>query len=510
MKKLLLSAAIVAGAFSGKAQLAAGSFAEDFTVNAYQSWLSTEGMSGNGSYNLYDYLDAGYTVFLDVSATWCGPCWNHHLTGALDDLYINHGPAGQLGVSASTTDDVMVIWLDGDGTTADATMLDGAGGIGNWIEPNATLGQIPFPMANPVTATANQINNDYAIAYFPTIYKICPNRIVTEVGQLTATQFYNTVASCPPPASAAADAAILSYSGITEVCPGDYTPKVKIQNNGTDNMTSATITIQQGGNTVSTGTFTGNLTTYGVAEVTCSTISGFTGGILNIVVTTAGDANAANGTLNQNITVASNPATAVSNMIKIDITTDQYGSETTWELTNAAGTVVASGGPWANLGSAGQTVQTTVNANGLTPNECYRFTIYDSYGDGICCDYGNGSYSIKDANNTVLLSGGTFESVSSGIVRAGAVAGVEELGFSNFSVFPNPATDVVNVSFEALNADYTVSVVDLQGRVMNTQNFTNLSGSQSIAVPVGDLAKGSYLVTVSSNGASKSQNVVIR
>ena len=133
MKKLLLSVAVFGSIFSSKAQLPDGSIAPDFTVTAYQSWLSAAGMNSNGTYKLYDYLDAGYTVILDVSATWCGPCWSHHLTGALDDLYINHGPAGQLGVSPTTTNDVMVIWLDGDGTTADATMLDGSGSIGNWI-----------------------------------------------------------------------------------------------------------------------------------------------------------------------------------------------------------------------------------------------------------------------------------------------------------------------------------------------------------------------------------------
>ena len=172
MKKLILSAAILASAFGSQAQLAPGSVAPDFTVTAYQSWLSTAGLNGNGTYNLYDYLDAGYTVILDVSATWCGPCWNYHLGGALDDVYINHGPAGHPGVSANTTDDVMVIWIEGDGATADATMLDGSGAIGNWIEPNATLGQIQFPMANPVSATATQINNDYNIAFYPTVYKI--------------------------------------------------------------------------------------------------------------------------------------------------------------------------------------------------------------------------------------------------------------------------------------------------------------------------------------------------
>lgn len=509
MKKLVLSTCLLLGGLgSANAQLANGSIAPDFTVTAYQSWLSTAGMNGNGTYNLYDYLDAGYTVVLDVSATWCGPCWNYHLSGALDELYIDHGPAGHPGVSPTTTDDVMVIWIEGDGATADATMLDGSGTPGNWIEPNATLGQIQFPMANPASGAANTINNNFNIGYFPTVYVICPNRVVTLVDQST-TALNNALTACPAPASQPADAAMLGFNGETEICPGNYTPIVQIQNNGTTNMTAATVDVKLGGNTVSTGTFAGNLAPYGVANVTCTPIASFAGGTLTATVTTVGDADATNGSKNKTVTVNNNPPTAASHIIKIDVTTDRYASETTWELTNSAGTVVASGGPWSNLSANGTTVRPTVTVNSLNPSECYKFTIYDAYGDGICCAYGNGAYSVKDNGGAVLLSGGEFTTEDGGLIRTG-VLNVEELDLLGFNVFPNPATDVVNVTFEATNADYEISIIDLQGRVMSTSAYSNLAGTQSIAIATGDFAAGTYLVKVASNGRSQVSNIVIR
>ena len=506
MKKLLLSAAIFAGVFSAQAQLAPNSVAPNFTVTAYQSWLSTAGLNGNGTYTLYDYLDAGYTVILDVSATWCGPCWNYHLGGALDDVYINHGPAGYPGVSASTTDDVMVIWVEGDGATADATMLDGSGAIGNWIQPNATLGQIQFPMANPVSATATQINNDYDIAFYPTVYKICPNRIVTELGQASATTIYSSVGSCPAPASQSVDVSALSYKGDLVHCEGSYTPKVQIQNVGTSALTSATITVTQGGTTVSTGTYSGNLATYGVATVNCTPIANFTGGALAVTVTTTGDAAVANNSVNANIASAVN---AASQVVTVDITTDQYASETSWKIKNPSGTVVASGGgSWTDLGAAGTTARPQATAN-LQPNTCYTFEILDSYGDGICCAYGNGVYTVKDATGAILATGGEFADIEVKSFKTGVLS-LDELNTIALNVFPNPATDEVNVSFEASNADYSISLMDLQGRIVNTQSFSNLSGTQLISIETESVSKGSYIVVVSSNGVKTTKNVVIK
>ena len=39
---------------------------------------------------------------------------------------------------------------------------------------------------------------------------------------------------------------------------------------------------------------------------------------------------------------------------------------------------------------------------------CYNFEIIDSYGDGMCCQYGRGSYSLEDNNGNVLIEGGQF------------------------------------------------------------------------------------------------------
>ena len=85
--------------------------------------------------------------------------------------------------------------------------------------------------------------------------------------------------------------------------------------------------------------------------------------------------------------------------VTFTLITDNYGSETTWSVTSSNGTV-ASGGPYAN--------NTTITETFCLPDGCYDFTINDSYGDGICCAYGNGSYSLSGSG--VSESGGSFTS----------------------------------------------------------------------------------------------------
>jgi hypothetical protein len=93
--------------------------------------------------------------------------------------------------------------------------------------------------------------------------------------------------------------------------------------------------------------------------------------------------------------------TAACVPVVVEITIDQYGNETTWELTQGT-TVFASGGPYAQLASSGTQVQAPVNV--CLPPGCYELKVYDSFGDGNCCAYGAGIIRVVDASQNVLAS----------------------------------------------------------------------------------------------------------
>lgn len=175
MKKILslfaLAFLISTGAY---AQLPEGSTAPDWTLTDI-----------NGvEHTLYDYLNDGYTVVIDFSATWCGPCWNYHTSGALEELYINHGPAGMPNVSENTTNDFMVFFIEGDASTTNEQLNGGAGSQGDWVE------NTPYPIIDDASLT-----NAWVEAW-PTIYTICPNGTLTISGQRDTDSHYDLVGFC--------------------------------------------------------------------------------------------------------------------------------------------------------------------------------------------------------------------------------------------------------------------------------------------------------------------------
>lgn len=91
-----------------------------------------------------------------------------------------------------------------------------------------------------------------------------------------------------------------------------------------------------------------------------------------------------------------------SSEVTVSITTDRYGSETSWTLTGLGGSPsYASGGPYSNGGSNGAYPQTPVTVC-LPDGMIAVFTIYDAYGDGLCCSYGQGTYSVTMGGETVV------------------------------------------------------------------------------------------------------------
>jgi len=132
------------------------------------------------------------------------------------------------------------------------------------------------------------------------------------------------------------------------------------------------------------------------------------------------------------------------NDLTLTINLDNYPGETSWDVRDGSGNVVASGSGYSGAGS-------TVVENFCVPDGCFDFTIYDSYGDGICCGYGNGSYVLtEDASGSTLASGGQFGSseTTNFCVSAGGGDTTPPTAPTNLNAF-NPTTSSIQLSWNA-------------------------------------------------------------
>ncbi|MGY6561157.1 MAG: S8 family serine peptidase [Luteibaculaceae bacterium] len=96
---------------------------------------------------------------------------------------------------------------------------------------------------------------------------------------------------------------------------------------------------------------------------------------------------------------------SLGNEVEVNITFDNFGSDITWEIVNELGAVMASGGNYPD-GENGSTANYTF----CLPDGCYTININDSFGDGLCCAQGNGSFSIS-VNGNIFVTAAEFESL---------------------------------------------------------------------------------------------------
>lgn len=467
------------------AQLPDGSIAPD--------WTATD---VNGvEHNLYSLLDEGKKVIIDFSATWCGPCWSYHNTGALEEIWETYGPDG--------TDEVYVFFIEGDDTTT-LEDLEGTGTAtqGNWLEGTGY----------PVIDDGGNIFDDYDGAYYPTIYTICPNRMLTESSQISAEAhaeilFANDCAA----ATMANDAAILGYTGETISCSNSPSAiSATLMNLGTEALTSATLELFINGNSALSYNWTGNLDTYGIADVQMGSHQ-FNGSTNFEIRVTSGDMNAENDVTPGSVTGANSATT----LFYIYLETDGWGEETGWEIRDGSGSVVAS----AAAGTYGNT-STYEEYVGVPSTGCYTFTITDTYGDGLFgSQWGSvdGACYVTTVNDDLSTYGWVYSYNGSynfdEETRAAdvmTVVGVEEqVEQTTFNVYPNPVENVAWVDLSlAGNEEVRLDVVNLLGqRVMSQDLGTMSAGNNRMQLDLGGVESGIYLVTLTAGDTISTMRV---
>lgn len=196
--------------------------------------------------------------------------------------------------------------------------------------------------------------------------------------------------------------------------------------------------------------------------------------------------------------------------INVSITFDDYPEETSWQITNGSNAVVASGN---NYGSQGD--GSTINIPACLPNGCYTFTIFDTYGDGICCSYGNGSYTVTNGSNQVVVSGGSFGSSESSnfcLSNASREISIDQLEKEIvIKVFPNPSSGLFNVELisEVNDEEASLMLYNLLGELVFAKAEKSERGMNSYHIDLSEMSAGTYVLNVRVGSQMRTERLVI-
>ena len=285
------------------------------------------------------------------------------------------------------------------------------------------------------------------------------------------------------------DAAILGIEeNLNGNCGDSASPVVVIQNSGYDNLTNFSIEYSINNGNTQSHNWSGSLGSLASTSIELPAINYSPSDTNSINITISDDDNNQNNSNDFYFNQSSSYDTAI---VTLNLVTDNYASETSWQLTDSSGYIIAQNGSLSNASTYSTEIEIP------TSDECYTFTINDTYGDGICCAYGVGSYSITDDSGNTIISGGEFSSVDTSTFRVGETLGINSIFENDLNIFPNPSNGVFNIKTSLNNSTYKIyNLIGQQvksGLIKNGANLIDLRNS----------IDGVYFMTIQTENGEK-------
>lgn len=281
--------------------------------------------------------------------------------------------------------------------------------------------------------------------------------------------------------------------GLTNIevqdCSTDARVSVNVTNVGSDAITALTFQYSVANGTPMTYDWTGNIASMDNTsiELPTLTVATNTNQVIKAKIVNANgqafESTEASLTIKKSVVSGDGP-------MVLKIKTDSYASETSYKLYGPNNNVIQQSSSFTN-----STVH-TFDLNFPNPG-CYRLQVKDSYGDGIS----GGFVRIFAADGTTQLfnaSGTSFSSELNVMISVETVD-IDDETFQDMLIFPNPATNFVNIQGTA--------------NIQQVELF-NLEG-QRVAAEYGDvrtlslegLASGMYIMKVTSDKGTTTYKV---
>lgn len=467
--KFTLFLSLFFGLTQVNAQLSDGSIAPDFSITTQEG----------DTINLYELLDEGKTVILDIFAVWCGPCWSYHETHTLADIYDVYGPEGE--------DDMFVMALEADNSTFESCLYGptdcNSTTLGDWTA------DVPYPVVNN-----NFVNALYDIAYFPTIYIIYPNRLVEELGQQSFDGIVEKRNDIPK-LSAGINPEAIFFRGKNGSTCGPLWPAAPyfvISNMGEEVITSGDITVTKNGEVIYSEQITEPVQPFNpIAEIQISPSLVDESTLFKVLVENI------NGDPAQSYSTESVINFETNNAIYVSVQTDENSSahSNRYEIINETGDIVSQ----VNLGDNNATIE---NAHFLSEGGCHTFKIYDENGDGI-----NGEVKVTDGDGKLIYSNNGGFNVDISDFNVATVSSVAEtLSEESIIIAPNPISDLLQINIDSRTGNQLdICVVNVYGQAIA---HTISKNESSISFDATNWAQGIYFVFVQDGNSKISKQIV--
>jgi hypothetical protein len=281
------------------------------------------------------------------------------------------------------------------------------------------------------------------------------------------------------------DAFVRYVEDIDPQCGYELSPSINVQNLGSDPITSLSITYAINAGTVETYNWTGliNPAQNETIELPASSYTiDPSGNTLEVSVGNDDD------NTNNTVTGSFDNTLTATGMATLILNTGSNGSQITWDISTPGGNIVYNGGPYSNNQS--------INLPVTFEEGCHRFEVRSANGNG------GSSVVLYDSTNEVLFqSTGNFGFASNSNFNSEGSLGTNDATFEGLSIYPNPATSVLNIR-NAENA--TIEIYSILGQVLYAKK--NISSDEQ--VEVSQFTTGTYLVKITNGNAVKTSKFV--
>ncbi len=397
------------------------------------------------------------------------------------------------------------------------TTEPGSSGAGLWNENNHLVGQLHGGQAT-CSNSVNDYYGKFSMSWTGNGSSSSSQRLKDwldpQNSGVTSLNGYD-----PNQASLANDASVTSISEPNGVyCSSYINPIVTIKNNGSNNLTSLVINYDLDGGALQTYNWTGNLSSGSTANVNLSGlgVSGSGNHTFNVQVSSPSGQSDEDPSNDQSS--AAFECYPNTSEIHLNLSFDCWGSEVSWEILDQANSNVLFEAP---LGTYADNAPTgsTITEKFCLSDGCYDFNIFDEYGDGMSgaqynsCDV-DGDYNITDqwqSVNYVQMSASAAD-YGTGTSHSFCVnnTGLTESLKLNFSLYPNPAENTINIQLldQSYFKNVDLEILDLRGRILLIEH--NIFNNGACSLSVNQLTHGIYMVKLRSQEFTAINKLIIK